>query len=159
MASIGIRVTPNEIYYSIVNLKDSGYEIITISCLKIPKALDVPCKLSYIRNILNTLIKQYGINKAGVKLIEGNARNRINASTFFRLNVEGVIQEVFANSSIEKYLLGIAPNISAILEVEPKPVKDIAEDLGVDETIVTDEGKKLNDNNKESLVVAVAALI
>ncbi|CAK7037468.1 hypothetical protein [Tissierella sp.] len=158
MTSIGIRVTPNEIYYSIINSKDDGYEIISISYLKIPKALDIPCKLSYIRNTLNTIIKQYKINRAGIKLIEGNARVAMNASTFFRLNLEGVILEIFANSSIEKYLLGIAPNISAILGLESKSVKDMAEELGVDDTDVTDEGKKLSDNNKESLVVAVAAL-
>ncbi|WP_069648977.1 hypothetical protein [Caloranaerobacter ferrireducens] len=158
MAAIGIRVTPNEIFYSIVDEEGDGYSIISISSIKIPKALDNPCRLSYVRNILSTIIKQYKINKAGIKLIEGNARTKVNSSTSFRLNLEGVILELFANSSIEKYLLGVAPNISAILKLKSKPVKEMAEDLGIDDSDKTDEGRKLKDENKESLVVAVAAL-
>jgi Holliday junction resolvasome RuvABC endonuclease subunit len=158
MASIGIRVTPSEIYYSIVDIEDDGFKIISISHIKVPKALDIPCKLSYVRNTFNTLIKQYKITRAGIKLIEGNARPKVNLATFLRLNLEGIFLELFANSSVEKYLLGVASNISAILEIKSKPVKEMASDLGIEETDLTDEGKKLNDNNKESLVVAVAAL-
>ncbi|WP_426349380.1 hypothetical protein ACPWSR_16815 [Alloiococcus sp. CFN-8] len=159
MASIGIRVTPNDIYYTIVDSEDDGYKTISISHLRIPKALDIPCKLSYVRNTFITIIKQYKVNRAGIKLIEGNARTEIKGSISFRINLEGVFLELFANSSIEKYLLGIAPSISAVLGLNSKPVKDMAEDLGLNDTDRTDDGRKLSDNNKESLVVAVAALM
>lgn len=158
MASIGIRVTPNEIFYSIVDEEDDGYEIISISNVKVPKALDDPCKLSYVRNTIATIIKQYKVTNAGIKLIEGNATTSANLSTFFRINLEGVILELFANSTIEKYLLGVAPNIASILEIKSKPVKEMAEDLGIDDSCKTDNGKKLNEQNKESVVVAIAAL-
>lgn len=158
MASIGIRVTPNKVFYSIVDEEDNGYKIISISNVKVPKALDIPCKLSYVRNIFCTIIKQYKVENAGIKLIEGNARTSVNSSTFFRTNLEGVILELFANSSIEKYLLGLSSNVSSILEIKCKPVKEMAEDLGIDDSFNTDEGKKLNDENKESVVVAIAAL-
>lgn len=158
MASIGIRVTPNEIFYSIVEEEDDGYEIISISNVKVPKALDDPCKLSYVRNTIATIIKQYKVTNAGIKLIEGNARTSANLSTFFRINLEGVILELFANSTIEKYLLGVAPNIASILEIKSKSVKEMAEDLGIDDSCKTDNGKKLNEQNKESVVVAIAAL-
>lgn len=159
MVSIGIRVTPNEVYYAIIKKENEGYSIISISDIKLPKALDVPCKLSYTRNTFDTIIKQYGVNRAGIKLIEGNARTTLNAGTSLRLNLEGVFLELFSNSSIENYLLGIAPNISGILGLQSKPVKDMAEDLGMDDLDETDEGRKLNNNNKEALVVAVAALV
>lgn len=158
MASIGIRVTPNEIFYSIVENEEEGYDIISVSSIKIPKALDTPCKLSYARNTMGTIIKQYKINNAGIKLIEGNARSSFNSNTFFRLNLEGVIQELFANSSVEKYLLGVASNISSILNIKSKPVKEMVVDLGIDDDFKTDDEKKLNDENKESIVVAIAAL-
>ena len=157
MASIGIRVSPTEIFYSIVDEEDDGYKIISISNVKVPKALDTPCKLSFIRNTFSTIIKQYKVNSAGIKLIEGNART-VNASTFFRTNLEGVSLELIANSSIEKYLLGVTSNISSILEIKPKPVKEMAEELGIEDSFTTDDEKKLNDENKESVVVAIAAL-
>lgn len=158
MVSIGIRVTPNEIFYSIVDEQDYGYEIISISNIKIPKALDDPCKLSYVRNTISTIITQYKVTNAGIKLIERNARTSANLSTFFRVNLEGVILELFANSTIEKYLLGIAPNIASILKIKSKPVKEMVKDLGIDDSCKTDNGKKLNEQNKESVVVAIAAL-
>ena len=158
MIAIGIRVTPNNVYYSIIKEDSEGFAIVSISNIIVPKALDTPCKLSYIRNTLDTIIQQYNINKAGIKLIEGNARSTANSSTFFRVNLEGVILELFANSSVEKYLLGISSNIASILQVEVKPVKEMAGDIGIDDSDKTDEGKKLNDENKESIVVAIAAL-
>lgn len=158
MTSIGIRVTPNEIFYSIVDEEDDECEIISISNVKVPKALDDPCKLSYVRNTIDTIIKQYKVTNAGIKLIEGNARTSANSRTFFRINLEGVILELFANSTVEKYLLGVAPNIASILKIKSKPVKEMAEDLGIDDSYKTDNGKKLNEQNKESLVVAIAAL-
>lgn len=159
MISIGIRVTPNEVYYAIVEEENDGYKIISISDIKLPKALDIPCKLRYIRNTFDTIIKQYEVRRAGIKLIEGNARSRINDGITLRLNLEGVFLELFANSSVEKYLLGIAPNISGILGLKSKPVKDMAQELGMDDSDETDEGKKLNDNNKEAIVVAIAAMV
>ncbi|WP_195603666.1 hypothetical protein ACSVC9_02890 [Clostridium sp. LBM24168] len=158
MASIGIRVTPNEIFYSIVDENDDEYEIISISNIKIPRALDAPCKLSYIRNTIATIIKQYKITNAGIKLIEGNARASVNSSILFRINLEGVILELFANSTIQKYLLGLASSIASILKIKAKPVKEMSEDLGIDDSYKTDNGKKLNEQNIESLVVAIAAL-
>lgn len=159
MVSIGIRVTPNEVYYAIVEDKNDELSIVSVSDIKLPKALDTPSKLRYIRNTFDTLIKQYSISRAGIRLIEGNARGTINDRMTLRLNLEGVFLELFANSSVERYLLGNAPNISRILELESKPVRDMAQELGIDDTDKTDEGKKMNDNNKEAIVVAIAAMV
>lgn len=158
MISIGIRVTPREIFYSLIEKNGEEYQIISISSIKVPQALDAPCKLSFIRNTLDTIIKQYKVNRAGIKLIEGNARTAVNASTFFRLNLEGVIQEIFANSTVEEYMLGVAANIASRLNIESKPVSKMVEDLGIDDSYTTDEGRKLKDENKESLVVGIAVL-
>ncbi|MFW2490934.1 hypothetical protein ACN077_20565 [Clostridium chromiireducens] len=158
MISIGIRVTYNEIHYSIVKYDNNIHTTLSISKLKVPKALDNPCKLSFLRNTFETIIKQYKINRAGIKLIEGNARLTHNANTFFRFNIEGVLLELFSNSSIEKYILGLASNIASALEIQSKPVKDMVQDLGIDDSITTDEKKKLTDEDKEALVVAIAAL-
>ena len=42
--AIGFRVTPSEIFYSIVVNQKDEYEFISISSLKIPVAIDEPKK-------------------------------------------------------------------------------------------------------------------
>lgn len=159
MRSIGLRVTPTEVYYCIAEQKETGVKMLSVSKIKVPKALDDPCRLSYIRNTFNTIINQYNINMAGIKLIESNAQPKANKSTFFRLNLEGVLLELCANSSVEKYLLAVSSTIAALLGIKVKSVKDMAIDVGVTDELRTDDGKKLNDESKEAVVVAYAALI
>ena len=100
MRYIGIRVTPNDIYYSIIEGKENSFNVISISNIKIPKALKVPERLSYIRNLLITIIEQYSIQYAAIRVIEGSAMGNVNGSILFRVNLEGVVQEVFADSTI-----------------------------------------------------------
>jgi len=156
--SIGFRVTPNEVYYAILKSNDDKYEFISISSLKIPVAIDDPAKLSYIRNTISTIMGQYNILYAGIKLIEGNARTSINNSLIFRFNIEGVLMELFSNSSIEKYFLGVTSNISAILNVKKeKPVEMLNNLIDVDE-LKTDANKKVTGDYKEAMLVALAAM-
>ena len=75
--AIGFRVTPSEIFYSIVVNQKDEYEFISISSLKIPVAIDEPKKLSFIRNTVSTILLQYNIDYAGIKLTEGNARSGV----------------------------------------------------------------------------------
>lgn len=150
MISIGFRVTPNKIYYCIAKkVNDTNIEIISTSSIIVPKALDEPHQLSFIRNNLSTILLQYKVTNAGIKLIEGNARK--NNISFVRLYLEGVILELFANSLIEKYVLGITSNIASILKLEKKPIKDMLTDLEV-------ESSDYSDEEKESIVVAIASL-
>lgn len=90
---IGIRVTTKKIFYT--TLIDGNYfnEVIII-----PTILPTPRQLSYIRTVLQSVITEQGIRIAGLRLGEGIA----NVSKE-RIYIEGVIQEFFANSSIEKY--------------------------------------------------------
>ena len=62
--------------------------------------MDIPRKLSYIRTTLYSLICEYGITNAGLRIVEGNSNNN------FRINVEGVIQELLANSTVDTYFTG-----------------------------------------------------
>lgn len=155
---IGFRVSPCELFYAIVEEHEEEYEFISISSIKIPESIDEPNRLSYIRNIVTTIIEQYNIRFAGIKLLEGNARSSINNGMIFRFNVEGVLKEIFANSSIEAYLLGISTNIASILDVEKKkPVEMLEAFIDIND-IKTDSNKKLKTENKESLLVALAAI-
>lgn len=159
MRSIGLRVTPKEIFYSIIEKNEDQEEILSISSIKVSKALDEPYQLENIRSLLITIIKQYEINRGAIKVIESNNALRLGDSTIFRLNIEGIIKEVFASSSIEKYLLGRATNVSAIFGLKCKKVLDLVYDLNMDlDSSTTDKGSKITDNYKEAIIVALAVL-
>lgn len=159
MVSIGIRVTAKEIFYAIVEKKDNlnDEEIISIASIKLSQTMDEPKRLENLRNNLIVMIDQYKIELAAIKVIEGNANSKMNDSTIFRLNIEGVIKEVLSSNQIKGYLIGRANNISSILGVKCKKVLELYNDLGAKD-ILTDKKRPLNDNYKEALVVAIAIL-
>lgn len=147
MVSIGIRATSKEIYYAVLDEENGSLDIDTI---KVPKALDDPGKLSFIRNNLNTLILKCKIKKGAIRVNETISQN-IDP---FRIMLEGVILELFAGSTIEKYFLGRASNTSAKIDLAPSQtkVKDLIQyiDLELD-------GIQLNDYKREAIVMAYVA--
>ncbi|MGN0156354.1 MAG: hypothetical protein ACI39N_03815 [Lachnospiraceae bacterium] len=156
--TIGFRVSPNEVFYAIIENKEEAYEFISISSLKIPVAIDEPQKLSFIRNTISTMLLQYKIDYAGIKLIEGNARSAINNSLIFRFNIEGVLKELLSNGQAKNCFLGLASNISAVLEIEKaKPVEMLEKFVNTEE-YMTDYDKKITIEHKEAMLVALAAL-
>lgn len=157
-SSIGFRVSPTEIYYAIVKDTENGNEFISISHLKIPFSIDDPGKLSYIRNTISTILFQYHISYAGIKLIEGNARASINNSLIFRFNVEGVLMELFSNSSVRKYFLGVTSNISSVLNIKKDKSQAMLDSLIDVSNYTTDDNKKITGEYKEAMLVALAAM-
>lgn len=98
MVDIGINLSPEEIYYTISKNLQYNKEIIYSSKLVVPKALDIPDKLSFIRNTLISEINQYNIQSASLKIIEKDIKdeNIINL-----IKLEGVIQELLSTSGVE----------------------------------------------------------
>lgn len=156
MRYIGIRATPNVIYYSIIESIGIDYKVLSISNIKVPKALEVPKCLSYTRNLILTIIDQYSVEYASIRVIEGSALSNVNKNILFRVNLEGVIQEVFAGSSIKEYILACNSNISSILKTDSKKIKDIGNDLGLKGKYKTDNDRVINEDQLESLVIAIA---
>lgn len=147
MVSIGIRVTSKEIYYAVLDEEKGTLDIDTI---KVPKALDSPGKLSFIRNNLNTLILKCKIKKGAIRVNETIAQTKDS----FRIMLEGVILELFAGSTIEKYFLGVASNTSARIDSAPSKtkVKDLIKYIDLDTNV-----KQLNDYKREAIVMAYVA--
>lgn len=151
--AIGFRVSPNEIYYAIVEQREDVYEFISISSLKIPIAIDEPQKLSFVRNTISTMLLQYGIEFAGIKLIEGNARSAINNALIFRFNIEGVLKELLSNGKTQNCFLGLATNIAAVLEVEKAKPVEMFDELIDTSDLKTDYDKKVSVDYKEAMLV------
>lgn len=158
MNAIGFRVSPTEIYYSIVQANGEQNEVLSISSLKIPFSMGVSEQLSFIRKTFDTLISQYGISFAGIKLIEGNARASINNSLIFRFNVEGVLIELFTDSTVKSHFMGIASNIASTLNIEKKKPHEMLDDIIDLTSVCTDNGKKITIEQKEAILVALASL-
>ncbi|KRF01669.1 hypothetical protein ASG89_25225 [Paenibacillus sp. Soil766] len=151
--AIGLRVAPKVIYYSIVrSLSDDSYEVIVIDKIKIPEALDDPRKLSYLRTTLLSIIMEFEINKAGVRIAEGTAQSVSN----FRIYLEGVIQELFANSSVEKYFLATKTKLARCLNQTNQTITDYIE--GKNDFLGIPDIGKSHSEKRESILTAIASL-
>ena len=83
----------------------------------------MPEKLKYIRNNIFDLLREYNVQRAGIKITEGNAQ----AMNIDRLYIEGVIQETFASSKIESYKTLMLAGMASKLQTSAKELKKFIE--------------------------------
>lgn len=153
--SIGIRVEPKEIIYTILNKDEKDNVSYSVESIVVPKALenDVPRQLSFIRTTLYSIICEYNVEFAGLRTAEGNS----NTSSTFRINLEGVIQELFSDSTIKRYFAGTSTSIASRLGTNSTKIKDCCS--GKENTFNLDSwNNKMNNNKRESVLTALAAI-
>lgn len=121
MNILGIRVTPKKIYFSIFDKHNNEFK--TIEVIVVPQSLIMPEKLKYIRNNIFDLLREYNVQRAGIKITEGNAQT----TNIERLYIEGVIQETFASSKIESYKTLMLAGIASKLQTNGKELKKFIE--------------------------------
>ncbi len=112
MNVIGIRVEPSAVTFVVFDVDQNT--IINSEKIKIPKALIVPEKLKFIRVNLLDVLREYKIQKAGIRITESNAQT-IKVE---RIQIEGVIIETFASSTLQNYFCGQISSISKLLGIE-----------------------------------------
>lgn len=150
MRCIGVRAAPSYVYYTVINIENDCFEILTCSQLIVPKALDIPERLSFIRNCLFSIIQEYAITYAGIRTIETLVNPNI-----VRIYIEGVIQELFSNCTIEKYFTGKKSKLASLLN---EKVEDITLYIDRDKVFAEiEEWNKYDKSEKESIITAVAA--
>lgn len=111
MNAIGIRVSPRAVTYVIYD--GAARQIISVANIAVPKALAAPEALKYVRNTILDVIREYRVEKAGIRITENNAQNPSHE----RIQLEGVIQEAFASSTVAAYYCGQIAAISARLGI------------------------------------------
>lgn len=121
MNILGIRVTPKKIYFSIFDKHNNEFK--NIEVIVVPQSLIMPEKLKYIRNNIFDLLREYNVQRAGIKITEGNAK-KMNID---RLYIEGVIQETFASSKIESYKTLMLAGMASKLQTSAKELKKFIE--------------------------------
>lgn len=149
--SIGIRVKPDAIIYSIIQESTDCKNILIIDKLNVPKVLEVPEQLKFIRNTFLDIIFENHVNRACIRVTESIAMK----PSLERINIEAVIQELIASSSIEKYYIGKIANISSHLGFSRDNFK-LYLDKGVYPGI--ERWSDYNKEQKESLLAALSAL-
>jgi hypothetical protein len=107
MNTVGIRTTPKKIFFAIIN-SESG-QIVPMDLI-LPVSFDVPQQLKYVRNTLLDIFRQYNIRRAGIRVTEHSAGR---CPDEMRASIEGVIQELIANSDVESYFIGVRSSIAA----------------------------------------------
>jgi len=147
--TIGIRVSPSEVTFSIFDTDENS--IINIEEIAIPNALTIPERLKYIRcNILDVL-REYDVKKAGVRLSEPSAR-QINLE---RVQIESVIQEAFASSNLDNYYYGAISTIAAKNNIPRQNIKPLVKGETNHETI--ENWQELSEKEREAVLTAIGA--
>lgn len=121
MNTMGIRAKPGEVTFAVLDAQDR--RITSVETIKVPKAMPTPDALKYIRNNILDIIREFEISRAGLRVTESTAQKLSIA----RIEIEGVIQEAFASSSMTSYYCGQISTIAAkvgIARVDFKPYVD-----------------------------------
>lgn len=150
LRAIGIRVSPRDVFYAVVE-KGDEHQVLAVASVVVPPALDLPERLHFIRTTILDLMTEYEVRRAGIRLTEPTAKS----TSVERLNLEGVIQELISSSDVEAYFAGPIATIAARLgEVDRSRVKEYFEG----QPFMGLEGwSDYIREQRESIVTAVAA--
>lgn len=121
MKHLGIRVKPSEFTFAVYN-SDTNV-LVNVESVKIPKALDTPEALKYVRNTILDILREYEINTAGIRITESSSQHL----SIRRIEIEGVVQEAFASSYINSYYVGQISNISSRIGIHRENFKRYVE--------------------------------
>lgn len=108
MITIGIRAAPKAVTFAIYDTEANA--VINVEQIKIPMAFETPSALKYVRSNLLDVLREYEVERAGVRVTEAVADPNIE-----RVQIEGVIQEAFASSELHSYYVGQIASIASRL--------------------------------------------
>lgn len=150
--AIGLRCTPHEIYYSVIQQTDE-MKVINADIILLPKSMNKSEQLKYARNTMIDVIREYNISKAGIRVYENTAQ------TFDRDRVylEGVFIELLASVDLRCYYVGQISNISSRIGINRDCFKLIVQGKMPYTEIQNFDAFKLE--HKESTLTAIGALL
>lgn len=146
MVTIGIRAKPTAVTFVVVD----GDAIRNIEDIEIPRAFNTPDALKYVRNNLLDILREYRVEAAGVRVTEPNAQS-LNIE---RIQLEGVIQEAFASSSLRGYYVGQIASISARLRMDRADFKKMVDG---ENKLEIESWETLSKEAREALLCALGA--
>lgn len=121
MITIGIRVAPTFVVFAIFDTETSVVQ--TVEKIVVPAAFEPPDALKYVRSNLLDILREYEVEKAGLRTTEPSAQ----AKNIARIQLEGVILEAFASSDLKAYYIGHVSSIAAKVGIERNQFKPMIE--------------------------------
>lgn len=158
MKAIGIRAKAKDIVYCVVEEKEEEGNIYCYihanEKLIVPQALEMPDRLSYVRTSFESIIKEFGVDNAGIRIAEMS--NTLNNSIIERIYLEGVIQELLSNCSVDKYFSGRKNTIARLLETDQKTITSYID--GEKALYEFEDWSNYNNDEREAIVAGFASL-
>lgn len=149
MNTLGLRASPTEVTFCVYSSENA--EILNVEEIKIPNALEMPEKLKYLRSTVLDVLREYQIDKAGIRLTEHSARS----PSVDRIQIEGVLQEAFASSMLKSYYQGALVTIASKLETDKTTLSHlIKKDAEYD---AIDNWSDFSEKKREAILAALGA--
>jgi len=117
MRTLGIRVAPKKVTFVVFDSNEQN--IVNVEGIVVPKAMETPEQLKYVRNTVLDIIREYDVARAGIRIAETVARG----VPVERYALEGVIQEAFASSQLQGYFCGQIASIAKKLNLKRDVLK------------------------------------
>lgn len=149
MITIGIRAAPKDVTFAIYNSETKS--IINVESINVPAAFHWPQSLKYVRSNLLDILREYRVDRAGIRLAEPNSQS-INCE---RIHIEGVIQEAFASSDLDGYYEGAIATIAKRVGVERTAIKKMINDGDNDLNVVG--WADFDNKQREAVLTAIGA--
>lgn len=150
MNTMGIRAKPGVVTFAVLNSEDR--RIANVETIKVPKALQTPDALKYIRNNILDIIREYGISRAGLRITESASKTL----SIERIEIEGVIQEAFASSPLSSYYCGQISTIAAKVGIARADFKPYVEGTRMFEEV--ENWGDLGREEREAVFAALGAI-
>lgn len=148
MITIGIRAAPRAVTFAIYDTKKA--RVLNIEEIKIPAAFATPEALKYVRSNLLDVLREYGVQQAGIRVTEAAARG----GNLARVQIEGVIQEAFASSDLGAYYVGQIASISSRIGIDRARFKPL---VAGDEAWEVNGWARMTKEGREAFLCAVGA--
>ncbi len=147
MIAIGLRASPSQVAFAIV--ERGANAVINIDWIISPKAFEMPEALKYVRGHILDVLREYDVKRAGVRITEPNSQRM----SIERIQLEGVILETFASSSLDQFFFGQISTIAGRLGIPRANIKPMIER---DDHPEIEGWDKLHTHHREALLCALA---
>lgn len=121
MITIGIRVSPTFVVFAVYDTEALAVQ--SVEKIVVPAAFDPPDALKYVRSNLLDVLREFKVEKAGLRTTEPSAQSK----NITRIQFEGVILEAFASSELKAYYIGHVASISAKIGIDRDQFKPMTE--------------------------------
>lgn len=149
MKTIGLRVNPNFVTYAV--LDTAKVTVVVTDRINVPKALTTPDALKYVRSTVLDVLREYEVERAGIRIAEHTQ----HAPSIERIQIEGVIQEALASSTVMAYFAGQIALISAKAGIARTDFKKFVS--GEESFDRVENWETLSPEEREALLTAIGA--